>query len=140
LHTRPTSDGMQVESMQLRSPAQSIDIGGAWTGRGAQARTRMQVEVDSGDFGQLLSGLGMAGRVDGGNGRLRFDATWPGSPGGLRLGGLEGSLAPSVKDGRLVGVEPGAGRVLGLLSVAELPPRLLLDFRDLFSCGFVFNR
>src|SRR5690606_15564083 len=33
-----------------------------------------------------------------------------------------------------------AGRVLGLLSVAELPRRLMLDFRDFFSRGFVFNR
>ena len=37
-------------------------------------------------------------------------------------------------------VEPGAGRVLGLLSVAELPRRLMLDFRDFFSKGFAFNR
>jgi Predicted membrane protein len=37
-------------------------------------------------------------------------------------------------------VEPGAGRVLGLLSVAQLPRRLMLDFRDFFSRGFAFNQ
>jgi uncharacterized protein YhdP len=30
--------------------------------------------------------------------------------------------------------------VLGLLSIAELPRRLTLDFRDFFSKGFAFNR
>src|SRR5690606_31152572 len=40
----------------------------------------------------------------------------------------------------LVEVEPGAGRVLGLLSIAQLPRRLMLDFRDFFSRGFAFNR
>jgi uncharacterized protein YhdP len=40
----------------------------------------------------------------------------------------------------LVEVEPGAGRVLGLLSIAQLPRRMMLDFRDLFSKGFAFNR
>ena len=46
----------------------------------------------------------------------------------------------AMKDGRLAEVEPGAGRVLGLLSIAELPRRLTLDFRDFFSKGFAFNR
>jgi uncharacterized protein YhdP len=140
LRTRPTAEGLQVESLQLRSKGQVIDVDGAWTGRGAQARTRMQVAVQSEDFGALLAGLGMAGRIDGGAGTARFEGAWPGSPAGFTLGALEGSLALAVKDGRLVEVDPGAGRVLGLLSVAELPRRLMLDFRDLFSRGFVFNR
>ncbi|MEN1929274.1 YhdP family protein [Luteimonas sp. MJ250] len=140
LRTRPTAAGLQVESLQLRAPEQSIDIEGAWVGRGAHARTRMQVAVDSGDFGALLDGFGMAGRMDGGTGTAHFEGSWPGSPAGFRLGGLEGRLALTIKDGRLVEVEPGAGRVLGLLSVAELPRRLMLDFRDFFSRGFAFNR
>ncbi|MGY1457422.1 YhdP family protein [Luteimonas sp. A534] len=140
LRTRPTAEGLQVESLQLRSKGQAIDVDGAWTGRGAQARTRMQVAVQSEDFGALLAGLGMVGRIDGGEGTARFDGAWPGSPAGFTLGALEGSLSLTVKDGRLVEVDPGAGRVLGLLSVAELPRRLMLDFRDLFSRGFVFNR
>jgi len=53
---------------------------------------------------------------------------------------MEGGLQLDVRDGRLLEVEPGAGRVLGLLSLAELPRRLTLDFRDFFSRGFAFNR
>ncbi|MCX5511726.1 AsmA-like C-terminal region-containing protein, partial [Pseudomonas sp. BJa3] len=34
----------------------------------------------------------------------------------------------------------GAGRVLGLLSVAEVRRRLMLDLSDFFSKGFAFNR
>ena len=45
----------------------------------------------------------------------------------------------AARDGRLLEVEPGAGRVFGLLSIAELPRRLSLDFRDFFSKGFAFN-
>ncbi|MBJ6984815.1 YhdP family protein [Luteimonas sp. MC1750] len=140
LRTRPAAGGLQVDTFRLRAPRQSIDVEGAWTGRGADARTRMQVAVDSGDFGALLGGLGLGGRLKGGDGTARFDASWPGSPAGFRLGELEGSLALVVKDGQLVEVEPGAGRFLGLLSVAELPRRLMLDFRDFFSRGFAFNR
>lgn len=140
LRTRPIAGGLQVETLQLRSPRQSIDVLGRWTGRGDGARTRMELAVQSRDVGALLGGFGLGGRVDRGEGTARFQGAWPGSPAGFRLGALEGSLVVAVKDGRLVEVEPGAGRFLGLLSVAELPRRLMLDFRDFFSRGFVFNR
>src|SRR3546814_4936368 len=78
--------------------------------------------------------------MSGGDGEAHLDATWPGSPVGFRLVNLQGRFTLAARDGQLVDVEPGAGRVLGLLSVAELPRRLLLDFRDLFSKGFAFNR
>jgi len=37
-------------------------------------------------------------------------------------------------------VQPGVGRLLGLLSLQSLPRRLTLDFRDLFSNGFAFDK
>ena len=89
----------------------------------------------------LLSDAGLGGRIAGGKGEMRFDAAWPGTPMAFQLASLEGSLKVAVKDGRLVEIEPGGtGRVLGLLSVAQLPRRLTLDFRDFFSKGFAFNR
>ena len=140
LHTRPVAGGLRFERVQTRSPEHRIDVSGDWLGRGAGARTRLKADVHSGDFGALLAGFGYGGRLAGGDGDAHLDATWPGSPAGFRLADLQGKLALTAKDGRLVEVEPGAGRVLGLLSVAELPRRLMLDFRDLFSKGFAFNR
>jgi uncharacterized protein YhdP len=52
---------------------------------------------------------------------------------------LDGTLDLDVGEGRLLEVKPGAGRVLGLVSLAELPRRLSLDFRDFFDKGFSFN-
>ena len=37
-------------------------------------------------------------------------------------------------------VEPGAGRVFGLLSIVALPRRLSLDFGDVFDKGFGFDK
>jgi uncharacterized protein (TIGR02099 family) len=140
VHTRPLANGLRFERVQARAPGQQVDVGGEWIGRGAAARTNMRVDVRSGDFGALLSGFGYGGRVSGGEGEAHLDASWPGSPQGFALANLQGTLSLAVKDGQLVEVEPGAGRVLGLLSVAELPRRLMLDFRDFFSKGFAFNR
>jgi uncharacterized protein YhdP len=46
----------------------------------------------------------------------------------------------SVVGGRVLNADPGAGRVLGLLSVGALPRRLAFDFRDVFETGFSFDR
>lgn len=140
IRTRPTAAGMRLEQIQTRADKQAIDISGDWNGRGAAARTRLTMNIDSGDTGALLGGFGFGGLVAGGKAKVRFDAGWPGSPAAFALGSLDGSLTLDVRDGRLLEVEPGTGRVIGLLSIAQLPRRLGLDFRDLFSKGFAFNR
>ena len=46
-----------------------------------------------------------------------------------------------ISDGQLLDLKPGAaGRVLGLLSLNNLPRRLALDFRDITAEGFSFDR
>lgn len=140
LRTRATAHGLEIEQLQTRSPSQRLDAGGSWTGRGAAARTQLRVDAESGDFGELMAGMGFGNSIDGGEGRLRFEAEWPRSPADFALGAIRGELTVSIADGRLAEVEPGAGRVLGLLGVAQLPRRLMLDFRDFFSKGFAFDR
>ena len=65
---------------------------------------------------------------------------WPGAPSDFAPASLTGEMGLQMRDGQLVGLEPGAGRLLGLLSVARLPQRLALDFRDFFDKGFAFDR
>lgn len=140
LRTRPIAGGLQLEQFLARGRSQRIEATGEWSGRGAAARTRVSAAVNSEDFGALLDAFGLGGRLGGGKGSARLDAAWPGAPSDFALAGLSGSLALDARNGRLLQVEPGAGRVLGLLSLAELPRRLTLDFRDFFDKGFSFNQ
>jgi uncharacterized protein YhdP len=55
------------------------------------------------------------------------------------LGRASGTLELQADDGQLLTVQPGAGRVLGLLSVAALPRRLRLDFHDVTDKGLSFD-
>lgn len=139
--SRATATGMEIQQLQTRAAKRRIDLTGDWSGRGAAARTRLSATLASEDFGALLTDLGIGGRIDGGKGEARFDAAWSGSPMAFQLATLDGALKLDVKGGRLIEVEPGGtGRVLGLLSIAQLPKRLTLDFRDFFSKGFAFNK
>ncbi|KGM56053.1 membrane protein [Lysobacter daejeonensis GH1-9] len=140
VRTRPTGRGMRFEQVQAHAAGQRIDLKGEWSGMGAAERTQMDIRIASDNVGALLDGFGMRGQLSGGKGSAHFDALWPGSPAGFALSSLEGQLTLDVRGGQLLEVEPGAGRVLGLLSLAQLPRRLTLDFRDFFSKGFAFDR
>ncbi len=96
--------------------------------------------MHSENLGGLLDSLGYGGQLRGGQGQLQFNAGWNGTPSAFSLAGLEGTLDFDARNGQILEVEPGAGRVLGLLSVAQLPRRLMLDFRDFFSKGLAFNQ
>jgi uncharacterized protein YhdP len=52
---------------------------------------------------------------------------------------LSGKLALEAADGQFKKLEPGVGRLLGILSLQSLPRRISLDFRDIFSEGFAFD-
>jgi uncharacterized protein YhdP len=66
--------------------------------------------------------------------------TWQGSPADFAFGTLAGALQMTAKGGQFTKVEPGAGKLLGVLSLQSLPRRLSLDFRDVFSEGFAFDQ
>ncbi|SMQ95968.1 YhdP family protein [Xanthomonas fragariae] len=140
LRSSRLTDGMQVDQLQLRSDDQNIGLTGAWRGKGDAASTRLSVRVDSRNLGNLLQNLTLGGQLRGGEGQLELNAGWQGSPTGFALGSLDGNLTVDVRNGQLLEVDPGAGRVLGLLSVAQLPRRLMFDFRDFFSKGLAFNK
>jgi uncharacterized protein YhdP len=57
----------------------------------------------------------------------------------LDYASLSGQLHIDVKSGQFLKVDPGAAKLLGVLSLQSLPRRLVLDFRDLFSEGFAFD-
>lgn len=139
LRTRPVADGLRIDELHSAAPGQRISVAGDWLGQGTAERTRVEVAVDSADFGALLSGLGYGGQLSRGEGRAVLAARWKGGPSAFSLLELDGRLTLDVRDGQLTEIEPGAGRVLGLLSVAQLPRRLTLDFRDLFARGFAFD-
>ncbi len=140
LRTRRLTDGIQVDQLQLRSAEQKIAATGAWRGKGEAASTRFSARVDSQNLGALLQSLALNGQLRGGEGQVEANAGWQGPPTGFQLASLEGNLKVTARNGQLLELEPGAGRVLGLLSVAQLPRRLMLDFRDFFSKGLAFNR
>jgi uncharacterized protein YhdP len=83
--------------------------------------------------------LGFAAVLEAKSGDLEFDLNWPGAPTDDPLSQAAGHVKVSLGKGQIVGLKPGAGRVLGLASFSELPRRLALDFSDVTDKGFAFD-
>jgi len=69
-----------------------------------------------------------------------MDIGWPGGPRKDFMTAMNGKVAVKVKAGQLSEVDPGAGRMFGLMSFTSLPRRLALDFSDVFDKGFGFDQ
>jgi uncharacterized protein (TIGR02099 family) len=139
LDTVPMPQGLRIHQLLAQSPAQTINASGVWTGRGSAARTRLTLDFRADSLGRMLDALGFQGMVDGGKTHATLDASWAGVPAAFALARLDGKLDLDVGKGRLLEVKPGAGRILGLVSLAAIPRRLSLDFRDFFEKGFGFD-
>ncbi|HEX5314103.1 MAG TPA: YhdP family protein, partial [Gammaproteobacteria bacterium] len=90
-------------------------------------------------LGALLSGLGL-GPVITGHGALSAGIAWHGLPGNSFAKDLLGRVSVDLRDGSISQVSPGAGRLLSLLNLANLPRYLVFNFHNLFGKGFPFSR
>ena len=141
LKTRPRASVWQIESLQVTGTHGTLDAEGRY-GVGADGRPDSQIGMTlrSSDVGSLLSGLGYEEVMNRGEGKLEGALSWPGAPWQMSAGQLQGRLTLEIARGRLQQVEPGLGRLLGILSLQALPRRLALDFGDVFAQGFDFDR
>ncbi|WP_297527586.1 YhdP family protein [Thiohalobacter sp.] len=142
LRTRPLDDGsgLAVAPLEVDSEWLQLTARGQWQRDAKRERSRFDINITGGDLGRLLEAFGYAGNVRGGETRAEINANWPGAPMDFELAKVEGTLALRIGKGSLTSLDPGAGRVFGLLSLHALPRRLSLDFSDLFRRGFSFDR
>ena len=134
-------DGISLEHVTVTNPSFSISAQGELAVAAARDRVASWVRfLDRGnDVQNTLQQLGYAEVIQAKTGRMDFDLHWDGAPTADALSGATGHVQLSLDKGQIVGLNPGAGRVLGLASVAALPRRLALDFSDLTDKGLAFD-
>jgi uncharacterized protein YhdP len=139
LETWPTDEGMHIDQLRAQSKNVQITAAGDWTGDEKRSRTHLTMDFASEDVARMLDALGFVGIFQGGRTSAKLDAVWPGGPSALALANMDGTLKVDVANGRILEVQPGVGRLFSLVSVAELPRRLALDFGDVLGKGFGFD-
>lgn len=129
----------QLERFELANEDGRLAGSGQWQAAGRQ-RTRLDLRLETPDVGGLSRRLGYPDVVRGGQASLAGQLAWQGAPTRIDYPSLGGSLKLEAGRGQFNKLEPGVGRLLGILSLQALPRRITLDFRDVFSEGFAFDR
>ena len=131
-------DGVVLKSLAINAPSFAVNATGEWRGKDAGV-AHISGAVTSTDVQNTLTELGYAELIQAKSGKTDFDLTWIGAPSAAALSQVSGHVQLSLDKGQVIGLKPGAGRVLGLASIAALPRRLSLDFSDLTDKGLAFD-
>lgn len=129
----------RIDKLRLTNPDAAFSATGVWQSWLAQPATKLDVDLDVKDVGKFLARMGYPDRIKRGTAKLRGDLSWRGGPAAFNIATLSGKLQLEAHSGQFLKIEPGIGKLLGLLSLQSLPRRLTLDFRDVFSEGFAFD-
>ncbi|MBI4990010.1 MAG: TIGR02099 family protein [Rhodocyclales bacterium] len=125
----------KMERLAITNPDGALVSDGVWRGGG----TQLNFKLDVSDSGKMLERLGYADAVRRGTAKLEGKVSWAGTPTQIDHASLDGTLTAEAAHGQFNKLEPGVGRLLGILSLQSLPRRITLDFRDIFSDGFAFD-
>ena len=140
LRARNDRGAWHLETLNLRNPDGALTGKAVWNNDGAgRHQTRLDFELTASDVGRLLTRLGYVDAIRRGTAMLAGHAQWNGPLTGIHYPSLSGQLSVIAENGQFNKLEPGVGRLLGLISLQSLPRRLTLDFRDIFSDGLAFD-
>jgi uncharacterized protein (TIGR02099 family) len=138
----PAAREWQLKKFNITLPEGTLRSTGRWlaTREGSPWRkSEMNFVLDVQDAGAMLTRLGTPDALRGGAGQIEGIISWQGSPLSLHYPSLNGHLNVRMGRGQFLKADPGAAKLLGVLSLQALPRRLLLDFRDVFAQGFAFD-
>lgn len=139
VNARPSGDGWQLNQVSLNNPDGKVSMTGFWLGSGPAERTTAKIRIESENTGKLLARMGYPDAVRRAPALLTGEGSWQGAPFAPALDTVQGKLQLNVDAGQFAKIEPGAGRLLSVLSLQALPRRIKLDFRDVFSEGLEFD-
>jgi len=145
LEVRPHGSGVEVQRIDYAGPGDTRVTGNADaqdTPEGTDSH--LVLDLESTDTGALLRALDYTPLLSPALVQARLRLGWVGGLGDFALTQSNGRIELDVGPGRLLEVNPGVGRVLGVLNeflnLYELRRRLSLDIADVYARGFAFNR
>jgi len=140
IESHARQDGIEVELIEIAGPHVELSGHGRWIMAEAGPVTEFDGRLISTDMQSLLSALGQETRFEAARAQVELDGSWTGAPSDFALARLDGSMHLVMADGSVPQAQPGAGRLVGLISLSAMPRRLTLDFRDVFGQGLKFDR
>ena len=137
-----TADGLETNDLTTRDNSFDIVGTGRWVVDESDPtgfHSFLIATMTSKDVEETMTRLDYDPGIASDDFAMLLNLDWSGGPRDDFKASLNGEVDVRIGTGQLSDVEPGAGRMFGLVSVVALPRRLALDFRDVFGKGFGFD-
>ncbi len=137
-----TARGIEARNLLARDDSFTIEGNAGWiidVQDVSGQRSYINARLVSTDVRQTMQRLNYEPGIIGQDMEIALDLKWSGGPHRDYLEKLNGDVTVRFGPGQLNDVEPGPGRVFGLMSIVALPRRLSLDFSDVLEKGFGFD-
>src|SRR6185436_14768094 len=139
LKAQRSGEDWRIENLAITSDDATVALSGTWRG-GAAAKSDISFDIDAYDPGRFMTRLGYPGMVLGSKVQLAGALAWQGNTLTPDYPSLSGDLKMTAEEGEFLEIDPGLGKLVSLMNLQALPRRIALDFRDVFSKGFRFDR
>ncbi|MEQ1558929.1 MAG: YhdP family protein [Methyloglobulus sp.] len=139
LETQRTPQGMLIKRLELEGEDAKLISSGEWQRMGINSTTTLKGQLKMKRADQFFDKLNITKDLTDTSGKIDFNINWHDKPLQFSLPDLRGTMDVSLDSGRLLSIEPGFGRILGILAVAQWFKRLQLDFSDIYEEGLTFN-
>ena len=139
LETKHIPGGMGFDDVKLAGENQKLIFSGNWQINGGQSVTHTRGYLEVPHAGKLLEQLDITKDLTETSAAVDFSVSWNAAPYQFSLADLKGQLDINFKNGRILSIEPGFGRLLGMLAMAQWIKRAQLDFSDIYEEGLTFN-
>jgi len=135
----PRGADWQIEHMELANDDGKLTADGWWRASGRAQLTTLDAALEIVDAGRYLARFGVPDAIRGAPTKIRGQLAWAGGPEAFDYPTLSGEFRIDSSAGQFTKIDPGVGKLLGVLSLQSLQRRLSLDFKDLFGEGFAFD-
>lgn len=140
LETERRAHGVHFNKVRIRGGASLIDMTADWFRAGGEEMTQLKGRLNSDDFGKFLGKLGYNDDLWETAAAIDFSGYWHAAPYQYSLDDFMGEVNLVLRDGRISSIEPGFGRLLGLIAMEQWAKRFSFDFSDVYQQGLAFNR
>lgn len=140
LKAAPRGEEWRIDKVAFETEHGNLQGTGGARRTGNGPITTLNLTTESGNLNAVFNQFGYGEVMRRGTGKLTGQLSWPGPPQDFAINALFGEFQVEWKNGQFAKLEPGVGKLIGLLSLQSIPRRFSFDFRDVFSEGFAFDR
>ena len=139
LISNTSKQNINIQKFKITNDTNIFQADGEWLDWNKNSKSNINFNWKINNLGNTLDFMGYNHFVKDGDAEITGQFKWIGSPINFDKNKIDGSFTLDIHKGTILKVEPGVGRLFGLVTFQSLPRRLSLDFRDLFGSGFIFD-